>query len=355
MNACLNSASQLCFQHSLNFNSEKAFQVDLFVEGRPIISLGQEDQEVYFGTTVGAKLWNYPPNQLTSNLDKIATSLLAPWQKLEVYRSHLVPSLSHHLACERVLKDALTSLDTDCSKFLGHISMVPNTATTPFFYADRRIGDLGTFSLTDDVDIWTLARALYLLTSKDQLVKDIFTEQLKDTILQGFREEAPATILIGEYLSGSTEDGLYRLRYKPAGTNLWTLARGAAKRLRAQIDVSGDGTFRIIADDVFVLPAKAVRGLRQVVRKRHTRKFTCGKHQGRVAQALAMDTTSKDIARLTSCRTNLLHDDWRYLHRARLDLLLLRGYALSSSHKSGCHCGESSENGFHVLKFQVLV
>ena len=335
---------------SLNFINGKPFQVDLFVDESPIRCLGPNDQEIYLGTPIGSKLRFRPPNQLVSNLDKIAESLLAPWQKLEVFRSHLLPSLYHDLASGRVLKDVLTSLDTECRKFLGHITMVPNSATVPFFYADRRVGGLGTFSLSDDADIWTLARAVQLLTSKDRLVKDIFMEQLKDTVLRGFRDDVPATLPIGEYLSGSTEAGLYRLRYGPAGTNLWTLARGAAKRLRAQIDVSGDETFRIIADDVSVLPAKAVRGLRQVVRQRHTRKFTSAPHQGRVASALAIDQSTKDIARLTSCRTDLLHEDWKYLHRARLDLLPLRGYAWSSFDNKSCrHCGESSENGFHVL------
>ncbi|KAI9556009.1 hypothetical protein GHT06_018569 [Daphnia sinensis] len=168
--------------------------------------------------------------------------------------------------------------------------------------------------------------------------------------MRGFRDEAPATLPIGEYLSGSTEAGLYRLRYAPAGTNLWTLARGAAKRLRVRIDVSGEGNIRIIADDVSVLPGKAVRGLRQVVRQRHTLKFISAPHQGRVASALATDRSTKDIARLTSRKTDLQHDDWRYLHRARLDLLPLRGYSWSSSDNKTCrHCGESSENGFHVL------
>jgi hypothetical protein len=38
-------------------------------------------------------------------------------------------------------------------------------------------------------------------------------EQLKETILRGFRDEVPATLPIGVYLSRSTEAGLYRLSY----------------------------------------------------------------------------------------------------------------------------------------------
>ncbi|EFX65294.1 hypothetical protein DAPPUDRAFT_117393 [Daphnia pulex] len=148
---------------SLNFNNGKPFQVDLFVDGSPIRWLGPEDQEIYLGTPIGTKLRFRPSNQFVSNLNKIADSL------------HLLPSLSHHLAYGRVLKDVLTSLDTEYRKLLGHVTnTVPNSATTPFFYVDRRVGGLDTFSLSDDADIWYLARAVRLLTSKDRLVKDIF-------------------------------------------------------------------------------------------------------------------------------------------------------------------------------------
>jgi hypothetical protein len=128
--------------------------------------------------------------------------------------------------------------------------------------------------LTDDADIWTLARAVQLLTSKDKLVRGIFSEQLKSTILPAFPNHPPATLPIAEYLSASNEAGLYRLRFGEAGTNLWTLARRAAKNLGARIDISDDQTLRIIVDDVSVIPAKAVRGLRHVVRKKHTTEIT---------------------------------------------------------------------------------
>ncbi|KZR96869.1 Uncharacterized protein APZ42_008555, partial [Daphnia magna] len=118
-------------------------------------------------------------------------SHLAPWQKLEIFRSHLLPSLSHHLASGRVLKDCLTQLDTECRKFLGLICNLPNHATVPFFYADRRVGGLGTCRLTDDADIWTIARAAQLLTCRDPTVRNICREQLHETIRRGFRNEHP--------------------------------------------------------------------------------------------------------------------------------------------------------------------
>ena len=325
----------------------------LSIGGSEIRCLGPEDQEVYLGIPIGAKLTFRTPNDLVFKLDKLADSLLAPWQKLEVYRSHLLPSLSHHLASARVAKDGLNDLDIECRKFLARITGVPNTAVVDFFYADRRVGGLGTCSLSEDADIWTLARAVQLLTSSDPLVRKIFQEQLNDTIMRGFNESsAPATLPVGPYLSGSVEGGLYRLRFARGGKNLWSLARAAAKRLRTRIDVSGDFSLRIIADDVSSVPAKVVRGLRQVVRKRHTDRFLEAPHQGKVAKTLALDTSTKDMARQISTRTELGFEDWHYLHRARLDLLPLRGYVWSSPPNQPCRrCGDrnSKENAFHLL------
>ena len=325
----------------------------LSLGGSEIRCLGQEDQKVYLGIPIGTKLTFRAPNDLVFKLDRLADSLLAPWQKLEVYRSHLLPSLSHHLASAMVAKDGLTDLDVECRKFLAKITGVPNTAVVDFFYADRRVGGLGTCSLSEDADIWTLARAVQLLTSSDPLVREIFQEQLNDTIMRGFNGSPPPAVLpVGPYLSGSVEGGLDRLRFARGGKNLWSLARAAAKRLRARIDVSGDQPLRIIADDVSSVPAKVVRGLRQVVRKRHTDRFIEAPHQGKVAKALALDTSTKDMARQISTRTELGFEDWRYLHRARLDLLPLRGYVWSSPPNKPCRrCGDrrDKENAFHLL------
>ena len=339
---------------SLSFLGGKPVMVDLSIGQGRVRSLGPEDQETYLGIPIGAKLRFRPATELLSHLDKLADSLLAPWQKLEVYRSHLLPSLSHSLASGRVKKDVLTKLDTECRKFLGQVAEVPNQAVTEFFYADRGVGGLGTCRLREDADIWTLARATQLLTSSDPLVRGIFKEQLLDCVKRGFREYVPDILPVSEFLSGSNEGGLYRLRFASSTKEtLWTLARKAAKRLGVRIDISSDEDITLVADDVSVRPVKAVRGLRQVVRQRNTRRFMdVGRHphQGKVASALALGPSSKDLARLISCRTELRYEDWQYLHKARLDLLPLRGYSWSNCQDRSCRrCGKSLEYGIHVI------
>ena len=335
-------------------NAKAVVDKDLCIGGGRIRCLDGDEQVEYLGVLLGARLRFRVPNQLVGHMNKVADSLLSPCQKLEVLRSHLLPSLAHHLATGRVLKDDLESLDTECRKFMAEIAGLPNHTIREFFYSDRRVGGLGMFRLSDDADIWTLARATQLLTSKDPTVRSIFLQQLRSTIRRGLRE--PGTLLssdvISAFLSGSSEEGMYGLRFAPSSlANLWTLARGASRRLGARIDVSGDIITSIVADDVSVLPLKAVRGLRTVVRQRHTRRFLDAPHQGKVATGLDFDkSSSKDAARTLSCRTELGHADWKLLHRARLDILPLRGYSWFGNGDKSCRrCGQEEEVGHHVL------
>ena len=294
---------------NLSFRKGKLSSEPLIINDEAIRCLGEDDQEPYLGVPIGAKLLFRPPTSMVLLMDKIRDSGLAPYQKLEVYRAHLLPSLSHHLASGQCIKAVLDQLDIACRKFLKSIADLPYRTTDAFFYADRRIGGLGTFRLSDDADIWTIARATQLLTSRDTTVSAIFREQLKNTIRRSLNDIVPDPLPLGPYLSGSLEDGLYRVPDGPAGLNLWTLTRKAAKRIGAQIDVSSDFEITIIADDISVPPKKAVRGLRTAVRQHWSKRLLEAPHQGRVAKGLDLDS-SKDMAKILSCRTGLKIIDW---------------------------------------------
>ncbi|KAK4024549.1 hypothetical protein OUZ56_009971 [Daphnia magna] len=88
---------------------------------------------------------------------------------------------------------------------------------------------------------------------------------------RGFRNDHLEVLPVGEYLSGSVDGGLYRLR--------------------------------IVADDVSVSPVKAVRGLRKVARQRYTRNLISDKiHQGVLGTGLSLEDKSRDMARLGTAR-----------------------------------------------------
>ena len=245
----------------MNVIKGKILPASLYIAGGSLRSLKDGDTQDYLGIPIGAKLKFRTDTQLIGHLDMLKDAPLLPWQKLEIYRSHLLPSLSHHLASGYCVKGELHKLDVECRMFLGAITSAPKTTTTEFYYANRRVGGLGTFKLTDDADVWTIARATQLLTSRDTTIRAIFREQLLTTINKAFPEEYCPTIHpVSAFLSGFTETAMYRLRngLNPS-TTLWGAARRAARRLKVRVDVSGDWNISIIADDVRSPPPRQSR------------------------------------------------------------------------------------------------
>ena len=247
------------------------------MEGTRVRCLGPDEQEPYLGVPIGAKLRFHLPDDFKLKLGKISGSLLAPFQKMEAIRSFLLPSLSHHLAPGRVLKKGLDELDSACRKVLVRTLNLNHTAAKPFFYADRSVGGLGMCRLSDDADIWIIARAAQLLSSGDPVVRAISREQLCATVRRGMGfTEADTPLPLARYLSGDSDGDLALLPYghNPTST-LWSLARHASarKKVQFQLDLSSATPVKLRADEIAVLPLKAVRGLRTVLRSRHTASF----------------------------------------------------------------------------------
>ncbi len=319
-------------------------------------SISPEEHEKFLGTPIGARLLFRPPNDIVEKLEKLSNSLLAPWQKLEVVRAYLLPSLSHHLASGRVMKDGpsgLIELENTIKLHLKNFSNVPIDATDGFLYGDRRVGGLGFTPLSMDSDIWTLARATQLLDSEDPITKSIARGHLEDTITIQLGKHAPPLLPTSAYISGSTDGCLFAARTNTKGIcNLWTRTRRAAKYLKVRIDVSGDETHSLlVADDISVTSTKAVRGLRTVVRQRFTQRLIDAPHQGRAPRGLDLDSTSKDIAKMTSQWSTLSFATWNQLHRARLGLLPVRGRPGTTNDGSQkCrHCPAPKETTVHVI------
>ena len=144
---------------------------------------------------------------IPAQLNQLSDSGLTPWQKIEVLRSHLFPSLSHELSSGRVMQESIYDLDKSIKQFLRYNTNTPDNVATPFFYADRHIGGLGIGKISQEVDIWTISKATQLLSSRYNMISSIANRQLSNTLncAIGYDHEIPLT----EFLSGSQTHGLY--------------------------------------------------------------------------------------------------------------------------------------------------
>ena len=137
-------------------------------------------------------------------------------EKIEVLRSHLIPSLSSDLSSGRVAKESIYDLDKSMKQFLRYNTNTPDNVATPFFYADRNIGGLGFGKIIQEVYILTISKATQLLSSRDTMISSIANRQLSNILncAIGHDHEIPLT----EFLSGSQTHGCigYRLYSKVA-------------------------------------------------------------------------------------------------------------------------------------------
>ncbi|KAK4006222.1 hypothetical protein OUZ56_011378 [Daphnia magna] len=184
-------------------------------------------------------------------------------------------------------KSALYDLDVACRDFLRRVAKVPISFNTAFFYADIRVGGLGMLPLTEEADIWTIARAMQLVDSEEKSVSEVAMAQLEETIRLGYgKREVPFPIPINENLAGSMDKGLGDIRHGGASMNLWFRSRRAAGHLkRIKIDVSGKQYSKIIADDISCISLKAIIGLRTALRRRWTSRLLSS-NKGRLQRGL---------------------------------------------------------------------
>ena len=105
----------------LKFNPRKCTSISFnkgVIEDRQFM-LGQEfiktlhigEFERFLGIPIGSKFLFNVTTDIPAQLNQLSDSGLTPWQKIEVLRSHLIPSLSHELSSGRVLKESIYDLD----------------------------------------------------------------------------------------------------------------------------------------------------------------------------------------------------------------------------------------------------
>lgn len=190
--------------------------------------------------------------------------------------------------------------------------------------------------------------ALKLLTSKDPRVREIARTSL-DTTIQRRRRSAATDPLIGKYLSGDTQAPLDTRSSGHANT--WTKARKASTRMKLT------WLFTNTEPSILIGPGTLNAATRQntmaTLRKRQQQDHLNGLIALR-SQGKAIECTSK-----SPLNTHFMGDgkytrfaDWRFIHRARLNLVPLNANKRTGNTAAnrGCRrCAHELESLPHVL------
>ena len=116
------------------------------VQGQIIPALHQHEHYRYLGVPIGVirdlSDLHSIVDRLCTDLDKIGSSLLAPWQKLDAIRTFIQPCLTYALRAGNPLKRSLINYRKKLIEVVRCACNLPLRATSHYVFASRNVGGL---------------------------------------------------------------------------------------------------------------------------------------------------------------------------------------------------------------------
>lgn len=114
--------------------------------------------------------------------EKLLTSSLAPWQRIDAIKTFLYPSAQFALRKAALTKGEWTKLDELLRPLIKRTINVPVRASNDYLYGARKKGCLGIPVTAEDSDILTVDGAFKLLTSPDLAIRALASEDLTTSV-----------------------------------------------------------------------------------------------------------------------------------------------------------------------------
>ena len=284
---------------------------------------------------------------LIRDIEVIRSSLLAPWQKLDAIRTFIQPCLTYALHAGNPEKQPLDEYKRTLSRALRDICALPNRATPAYFFAHKKVGGLAFQEPRTECDIQAIVQAVRILSSSDPAVAAMARQELK-YIVRCSTQNNPSAELISTYLSSTADSRTERLFY--TYSSLWSRVRQACRRLRVTFHYSEDNPVAIVEDGSEKIESRQVTFfLHRLVQSRFAEYLMSVKDQGKVAWCLVEDQYSNGSAwHMTGL--NIRFKDWRFIHRAWLNVVPLNAnkHRFSNTSEKCRHC-EQPETLPHVI------
>lgn len=191
---------------------------------------------------------------------------------------------------------------------------------------------------TVECDMQAIVQAVRILSSNDLNVATIAKQDLLTFVRQTTQNE-PTAELVSKYLSSAEDPRLATLHYS-SHSSLWSKVRKACRRQRVKFCYSENQPPTISADDSDQVKSPQVTSfLHRLAQQRYADVLTSLADQGKVARCLAEDIYGNGSTwHMTGL--NIRFKDWRFIHRARLNVLPLNANKSRFSHTSPIcrHC-----------------
>ena len=278
------------------------------VQNQPIPALQREDHYRYLGVPIGlvpniTNLQNLV-DDLTSKLDKIEQSLLAPWQKLDAIRTFVQPCLTYALRSTDPTTKSLQSYRSQLTKTIKSICTLPSRGTPHYIFALKQAGGLAFIDPICENHVQTIVQAMKILNSQDPTVAAVAKYELRQTVRFATQSD-PNPSLVSCFLSNTPDRRLDTIRSRTG--SLWTKTRQATKSIKITITVPDIGPV-------------VCRFLHNVERDQAAQHLRDLRDQGKVPCALSTDKYANG-SNWHFTGLNIRSKDWRFIHRARLNCL----------------------------------
>ena len=326
--------------------------VDFTIQGNHIPALTNEQSNRYLGVPIGLihnidDIPNIIP-QLIKHIELIGSSLLAPWQKLDALRTFIQPCLRYALRAGNPVMQSLDLYRSTLVRTLRDICSLPNRATAAYFFASKRTGGLAFQDPRTECDVQAIVQAVRILASDDPAVAAMARQELK-YIVRRSTQLNPTSELLSTYLSSTPDPRTEKLYY--TYSSLWSRVRQACRRLKISFHYSENNEITIATEESERIKSKQVTTfLHRVVQSRFGSELMSLKDQGKVARCLSEDQYANGSTWHCS-GLNLRFKDWRFIHRARLNVLPLNANKSRYSNTDATcrHCASDPETLPHVV------
>ncbi|XP_064462367.1 uncharacterized protein LOC135372838 [Ornithodoros turicata] len=293
------------------------------VNGNAIPPLRDFEKIAYLGKPVGFSLLNGDSevHNTIYLVQKLLSSMLAPWQRLDAIRTFLYPALNFAMRTGIIAKTQWEKLDALLRPLIKRTLYLPKNASNEYIYGSAKKGACGVPIAAELSDICHVDNAYKLLTSRDEGLSRLSMEDLIDIVGDHLRR--PVNTADAEaYLNGDTEGDLRAVSTQLR--SVWTEARKASRRLNI--------TWTLVESDpcigrrsTTITPrtrTKLLASIRAQLNSERDCRLQSLPSQGKVMTCIAADRASSHFIR-TGAYTRFAH--WRFVHRARLNLLTVNG------------------------------
>ncbi|XP_023225266.1 uncharacterized protein LOC111626188 [Centruroides sculpturatus] len=328
-------------------NSSSGFKIQ---EAR-IPQLKKEDHYLHLGIPTGFTIGTTAETVIDGihkDLRSVDTSCLAPWQKIDCVNTFLLPRLTFHLTLGNTPKRRLNDLDKTIKRCIKRWMHLPQRASPELVYMPNCQGGANVTPCGILADVAQVSHATNLFLSRDSTISSLATKTLELVVEKRIRRKPTGQDLC-TYLSGSMENEFGSDPYDIP--SLWTRLRMATRRLRNRINLNWhpneDGTIIPSIDGELVKKPTAVNTISTAVKTTFLSSLLRKPDQGKVFKLTATNKNSN----------HFLHDgnyirfaDWRFIHRARLSVVPLRGLRRFGNASQQCRrCQRHRETLAHVI------